>query len=227
MLVGGTSAAFVVTQSLKNEKSPVGVPRFEPRAIAPTCDCPTDETTVQLRLRKADRVTAEIVNADGGAVRTLADGERFKRGALALTWNGTDENGAVVPDGRYRLKVELARADRTMLLPTTITVDTVAPRLRLVSVRPGELVPGGKIGVRYRANDRAQAILSVRGDDLPETDVNTGRYRPRGGAKINWSGNVGGEPLPPGEYTLVLRVRDSVGNLSEPVTAPLTIVASG
>jgi flagellar hook assembly protein FlgD len=228
-LVGGTSAAFVITQSLKDERSPVGVPRFD-RVLAPTCDCPTSTAKLRLRLRKADRVTARIVDEDGKTVVTLADGKRVRRGPLTLTWNGRTADGAIAPDGRYRLEVRLARADRTILLPTTIRVDTVAPTLELVRVEPQELVSGkGRFRVVYRSNDQAAAVLAVSGEDLPETVVVRGRFRPKGRAKLNWPGRVDGRPLPPGEYTLVLRLRDRAGNESEPATATVEIVpgASG
>ena len=213
-LIGGTSAAFAITQSLKNERSPVGVPRFTPRVIAPTCDCPGAVAELALRMRSADRVTAEIVDADGDTVRILATDEPVRRGPLSFQWDGRADDGAVAQDGRYRLKVDLEREGRTLLLPTTITVDTVAPRVRILEVRQRV---DGKIGVVYRADDRAAAVLAVEGEELPETVVNRGRFRPRGRAKINWSGQIDGVPLPPGEYTLVLQVRDTAGNLSKPV----------
>jgi hypothetical protein len=217
-LLGGTTAAFAITQSLKDEPSPVGVPRFD-RVLAPTCDCPTAAATLRLRLRKADRVTAEIVGADGDVVRVLVDGNRFRRGPVEFVWDGRGENGAVVTDGRYRLRVELAREGRTLVLPTTIRVDATAPRLRLVAVRHKR----EKIAVLYRTNERAAAELAVRGEGLPETVVVRGRFRPAGRAKLNWSGRVDGRQLPAGTYQLVLRVRDAAGNVSEPATASVEI----
>lgn len=220
-LLGGTSAAFAITQSLKNEPSPVGVPRFD-RVLAPGCDCESDVATLGLRLRRADRVTAEIVDADGRTVRVLADRERFRRGPIELTWDGRGDGGEVVPDGRYRLRVELAREGRSILIPTTIRVDTTAPAVELVAVR----TKPGRIGVVYRTDERLAGELAVRGEGLPETVVVRGRFRPAGKARLNWSGRVDGQPLPAGDYELVLRVRDPAGNVSEPVTAPLELAGS-
>jgi hypothetical protein len=217
-LLGGTSAAFAITQSLKDEPSPIGVPRFD-RVLAPTCDCESDAATLGLRLRRADRVTAEIVDADGEPVRLLADRERFRRGPIELTWDGRDTAGEVVPDGRYRLRIELAREGRTILVPTTIRVDATAPTVELIAVRQKP----DRIGVVYRTDERAAGELAVRGDGLPETVVVRGRFRPAGKTRLNWSGRIDGQPLPAGEYELVLRVRDTAGNVSEPVTAPIEL----
>ncbi len=222
LLLGGTSAAFAITQSLKDEPSPVGTPRFD-RVLAPTCDCPTAAATLRLRLRRADRVTAEVVDADGDVVAVLADGERFRRGPLELAWDGRTAEGEVAPDGRYRLRLELARAGRTLLLPTTIRVDATAPTARIVDVRQKP----ARVSVIYRSDERSAATLAIRGENLAETVVVRGRFRPAGRARLNWSGEADGAPLAPGTYELVLRVRDSAGNVSEPVVAPLDITGAG
>lgn len=219
LLVAGTSAAFVVTQSLKDRRSPVGVPRFD-RVLAPTCECENAVARLRLRLRRADRVSAQIVDADGEPVRTLAEGERVRRGPLELEWDGRDDEGELAPDGRYRLRVELEREGRTLLLPTTITVDTQAPRARILAVRQR---PDGRVSVVYRTDARAAGELAVTGADIPEAVVVRGRFRPAGRAKLNWSGRIDGEPLPPGSYVLLLRVRDPAGNVSEPVTAQIDV----
>jgi hypothetical protein len=220
-LLGGTSAAFAITQSLKDEPSPVGVPRFD-RLLAPTCECESDTATLGLRLRRADRVTAEIVDTDEKTVRVLADGERFRRGPLELVWDGRDVDGDVVPDGPYRLRVDLAREGRTLLLPTTIRVDATAPTVRLVAVE----VKPRYATVVYRADERAAAELAVRGESVPETVVVRSRFRPAGRARLNWSGRVDGRRLPAGAYELVLRVRDRAGNVSEPVVTPVELAGS-
>lgn len=220
-LLGGTSAAFAITQSLKDQPSPVGVPRFD-RILAPACECPTDTARLELRLRKADRVTAEIVDADGRPVRVLADGKPFRRGPIELAWDGRAEDGELVPDGRYRLRVDLAREGRSILIPTTIRVDATAPTAEIVAVR----VKQDRIGVVYRTDERSAGELGVRRESLPERVVVRGRFRPAGRARLNWSGRADGQPLPTGTYELILRVRDRAGNVSEPATAPLELTGS-
>ena len=190
LLLAGTSAAFAYTQVLKSERSPLGVPRFE-RKLAPTCDCPSAEATLRLRLREADRVSAEIVDADGTVVRTLAEDEAEPSGPLAFSWDGRDEEGQVVPDGPYRLRVSLAGADRTILYPTTIRVDATAPRLELVSVRPDELVPGERrrFKIRYRASEEARPILAVGKVNERAEVLARGPYRPAGQVEDRLAGH--------------------------------------
>ena len=225
LLVGGTSAAFAYTQALKTERSPLGTPSFD-RKLAPTCECRNAEVRFRLRLREPDRVSAEIVDSGGTAVRTLADGEPRPAGRLVLRWNGRDQAGEIVPDGAYRLRVSLAEAGRTILYPTTIRVDTVAPRLELVSVRPQELAPGGKarFKVGYRSSEEARPVLTATAESGMPGVVNRGRFWPLGRASINWAGLIDGAPAEAGPYELTLIVVDRFGNRSEPVVAPVTIL---
>jgi len=73
-LLGGTAAAFAVTEGLKLEKSPILSTRVT-KEFSPTCGCPTRVATISFRLRKADRLRLQIVRGDA-VVRTLVDGRR-------------------------------------------------------------------------------------------------------------------------------------------------------
>ncbi len=62
-------------------------------------------TTIRYYLPKREKVTLEIFNLLGEQVKVLANEEQ-PAGEHALTWNGTDERGKVLPSGIYfyRLK---------------------------------------------------------------------------------------------------------------------------
>jgi hypothetical protein len=225
LLVAATSAAFTISERLKVEQAPVTAPRFD-RAFSPTCNCPRAGARLGLRLRRADRVTAEIVDADGEPVRQLALDERVRRGEVTFEWDGRLESGQVAPDGVYRLRLRLAREGQTITIPTTIRIDTVAPAVELVRVRPEVLTPDGdgvgdRLRVAYRSDQRARPILSVDG-----VIVNRGRFWPRGRAAINWSGRIDGEPAAPGEHVLSLVVVDALGNRSDPVRTTIRVAGS-
>jgi flagellar hook assembly protein FlgD len=226
-LLGGTAAAFTVTQELKSERSPVARPGFD-RVFAPTCDCPRATASLSVTLRKADEVTASIVDADGSAVRTLLADERRPRGRLTLEWDGRTDAGELAPDGRYRLQLHLADQRRTILLPTTVQLDATPPRVRLVGVRPDTLSPDGdgireRAAIVYRSSEQSRVLVTVAGGRLPEVEVVRSRVRPPGREKVHWFGKVDGEPLPRGTYTLTIRAEDAAGNRSEPVTATVRI----
>jgi flagellar hook assembly protein FlgD len=226
-VLGGTSVAFAVTQRLKLERSPITAPRFD-RLFSPTCACPTGSARLRLTLRRADTVSASIVDARGDSVRTLTVEERLPRGLVTYQWDGRTDLGEIAADGRYRLRVRLHDARRTILLPTTVLVDTKPPRVRGLRVAPPAFSPDGdgladRIAIEYRSNEAGAPIVSVSGDRLAETVVVTGRLSADGPRRIKWSGEIAGEPLARGEYTITVAVRDRAGNLSAPSVATVRI----
>ena len=217
-LVGGTVAAFLVAERLKLERAPITAPRFD-RRFSPTCDCASGTARLRIRFRKADAVDADIVDRAGGRVLRLASDLRVPRGDTTFSWDGRDSTGAVVPDGRYRLQLHLERQRRTIVVPTTVIVDTKAPRVRVLDVSRSTISPNGdgvndRVRVTYRAGSKARPILSANGEVVVR-----GKARTAGRAQLQWNGRIDGEPAPPGEYRLTLQVRDLAGNLTEPVEA--------
>ena len=61
-LLVATSAAFVVTEKLKLTRNPIVGPRVD-KLCSPTCDCATDAAEIEFRLRKADRVSLQIIDS--------------------------------------------------------------------------------------------------------------------------------------------------------------------
>lgn len=121
-LVVATTGALAVTESLKLEGSVIGAPRFT-AVFSPGCDCPQRKAVLSFRLEHSDRLDLVIVS-DGKPVRTLLENAHRPRGRVRVRWNGRDDAGAIVPDGSYRLRVRLRKADRTIVIPEDIEVDT-------------------------------------------------------------------------------------------------------
>jgi hypothetical protein len=210
-LLGGTAAAFAVTQGLKIEPSPILAPRID-KVFSPVCDCTTRVATIQFRLRKPDRVQLEIVG-DDHVVRTLVAGQRLRRGTVTYTWNGRDDSGRFVPQGVYKPRVHLTDQHRTIDLPNEMQVDTTAPQITLVALSPRALSPDGdrrgdRVTVSYRTSEPAHAILLVDGRRI----VFTRRQLQR--SSLDWNGRVAGKTLPPGIHRLQLAAEDRAGNIS-------------
>lgn len=120
-----STAAFVRTQALKQEEAPIAGIRFD-GAVTPGCDCPRQRATLSFTLARAQPVTAAVVDEEGRPVRTLLDGALRASGRENLTWDGTDDTGEVVPDGDYRLRVDLVVPDRTITIPADVRVEAKA-----------------------------------------------------------------------------------------------------
>jgi FlgD Ig-like domain len=216
-LLGGTAAAFAVTQGLKIQPSPILAPRIA-KVFSPECDCQTRVARIQFTLRKPDRVRLEIVGADGKVVRTLVSGLRLRSGRVTYTWNGRDDQGVFVPEGVYKPRVHLTDQHRTIDLPNEMRVDTTAPVVTVRSVAPKEISPDGdgradRAAVRYSLSERAHAILYVGARRV----VFTRSQLPSG--LVVWNGKLGRKPVRPGSYLLRLAAQDTAGNVSAPVKA--------
>jgi hypothetical protein len=220
-LLGGTAAAFTVTEALKLERSPLTAPRFAD-VLAPTCACRRQVARLSFLLRQPDRLDVAIVSGDD-PVRTLAHDLDRSRGRVRVRWDGKDDAGAVVPDGVYRLRVSLQKIDRTILFPNRIRVDTEAPELEVVGVEPAAFSPDGDgrrdtVTIGLRTNEAGEVLLFANGQLAAEA-----RMEAEGESDLVWDGRVEGRPLRQDVHTLFARARDAAGNLSPAVRVSVQI----
>ncbi len=216
-LLGGTAAAFAVTEGLKLARSPITGTSVV-KVFSPRCECSKDSAAVDFKLRKADRLTITIIDENGNAVRTLVERGRFARGSQSFVWDGRTDAGSLAPDGAYRPRVHLARAHQTIILPNPIRVDTIPPQATLVSVRPRELTPlRGKAKVRYRVSEQAKGIVYVDGRRAVVS-----LFHPLDG-KLDLYLRVHGQDLARGPHDVSVGAVDLAGNVGR-ATAPQRIV---
>lgn len=219
-LLGGTAAAFAVTEALKLERSPVTAPRFD-EVFSPVCDCPRSVAQLRLRFRVEDRVDAVILDSDDDVVRVLDENRPVRRGRTIFRWDGRDDAGELAPDGEYRLRLHLDEERRTIVIPNEVALDTEAPSIRVVRVSTNVLSPDGdrrrdRVKLGYAASEAGGAILLVDGQTaLLE------RPRGRRGAVV-WDGRIDGRLAEPGLHALALRFRDLAGNVSD-ATEPVPV----
>jgi hypothetical protein len=214
-LLIATVAAFFVAQQLKGE-SPL-VLRFaaEPNAISPNGDDARDRTVVGFDLSRRAKVSFSILDSDGDEVRRLVD-SRVLRGdhKYRFTWDGRDSSGHVVPDGTYHMRLIRRDEGRVINSLKDITVDTLKPRVRLVSVRPG-LVTGARtrVHIRYRGpENKAPEVRMFRTDGGPTRVVL--RFRGNRSRAATWNGVIRGHPATDGDYAFTVTVRDRAGNVT-------------
>jgi FlgD Ig-like domain len=224
-LLGATAAAFAVTERLKLEDSPILNTRLD-QLVSPVCTaCRPDakEARIAFRLRRADDLSLDIVDRDGQAVRDNLVSGHFIPRFLQFSWDGRDDDGRVVPDGLYRVRVTLENENRTLEFPNEISVDATAPAIEDITVRPRVFSPDGdrrvdQVNLLYRFSEGAYPMLYVDGLRLGAAGF---RKRPVGVRQ--WYGlDPRGRGLPPGEYRLALAAKDEVGNLS-PSTRAFTV----
>jgi hypothetical protein len=207
-LLGGTAAAFAVTQGLKLDKSPIYGTDVGKR-VSPAAGT---EARIAFRLRESDAVTVSVVDEDGEVVRTLLPQERFRPRRFSLSWDGRDDAGRALPEGEYRPRIRLADERTTTTLPNDIELDTTPPSFEFGNVRPRVISPDGdgraeRISVRYSSGEPVKALLFVAGKRRVVTQA-------RESGVIRWSA-----PLRPGRYRLHIAAQDRAGNRSSRIAA--------
>jgi hypothetical protein len=211
-LLAAAALAFAHTERLKLGPSPIAGTRVD-KIFSPVCDCPTDTAAISFRLRKASRVTVDLLDADNRSVRTLVLSDPRPVGRVTYRWDGRDDSGHVVPEAPYRPRVRLSLNGRTIVLPNPIRVDVTPPVTHLVSVRPSVFSPNGdgrndRITARYETSERATPILLADGRRRV-----VGRFTRRVG-KLEWNGDGDGGPPPQGTLEISMRAVDLAGNPS-------------
>ena len=215
-LLGGSAAAFAVTERLKLERSPIFGTRVD-KAVSPFSGRRAD---IIFNVRKADSLSLAIVDGHGRVVRALISSRHVRPGRKDYKWNGRDDSGAPAPPGTYKPRIHLAAEHRTILLPNAIVVDTTAPHISLTRTSLAVVSPDGDarhdyLTVFFKSSEPVRAVLYANGRQA----VKLKSFKAH---SLKW-GRRNGMPTKPGVYHLRLRAIDQAGNKGPP-TRSFTVV---
>jgi hypothetical protein len=189
-LLTATATAFVVTQHLKLEPSPISQTHVD-KVFSPVCGCATNAAHIDFSIRRPDHLRIWVRTPSGPQV--IADRD-FPKGMVHVRWDGKG-----VQDGIYYAVVRMQRAQRTIDLPNPIRVDTQPPTIRLVGVQHD----GPKTTFLYRMSEQGHALLYVNGRRRVRT------YSTRLHGRLPYYRTLSSRTQ------LALRARDLAGNLSQ------------
>ena len=174
-LLGGTAAAFALTEQLKLERSPVYRTRVG-KLLGPNCRCGLARIPIRFLLRKRETLTVVIVDSHERVVRNLLTTDSAAEGPSDVLLGRARRLGTRRP-GRASTSpgIHLARDRRTILMPNPIRVDTAAPTVSVGSVRPRVFSPDGDgrsdvVRIHFRMSEAARALLFVDGKLGPRCD---------------------------------------------------------
>ena len=177
-------------------------------------------------------MTFSVMDQEGHEVRRLID-DRLLAGDAKhrVHWDGRDDQGRMVPDGIYRMRVLRRDEGRVIDSQKQIRVDRQPPRVVLTSARPNVIAPGEpgqqpEVRLRYSGPPNEAPVFRVfrTGDGPPRLVL---RFRGQGGGReACWDGRLReGRIAPEGDYAFTVQVRDRAGNPTEapaPVPSPRT-----
>lgn len=230
VLVCATFGAFLAAQELKSTPPLIQDVTRQSPYFSPNQDGRFDRARISFRLKRTDDVTVTVIDSEGDPVRRLVDGRRLRaKQRLRLVWDGTSSTGPMVPDGTYRIRVNLRRQARAIVIPRNINKDTTPPNVLVRSIGPvktpgAELLPtdsGEPARVSFQAPGRRREIDVYRTDVRPLRPVFDAPVKLADDATTwEWNGQVDGRRVAAGTYLVVVRARDRAGNIGSSVPLP-------
>ena len=237
VLVVATVAAFFVTQQLKGEFPLVIRFATKPAHFSPNGDGYRDTSDIGFDLSEPASVSFMVIDAEGNEVRHVVSDRRLAGDAKhRFAWDGRDDDGNVVPDGTYRMRVVRRDESRVIDSVKEIDVDTVPPRVTLVSAEPSVIatgIPGESpdVRLRYRGPKNNAPVVRVFRTGGGEPRI-VRRFRGGPNRTALWDGSVSAgpertKPAPEGDYAFTVAVRDKAGNATEaPAPVPRAPIAA-
>jgi hypothetical protein len=234
LLVCATFAAFFAAQELKSTPPRVQELRTTP-FFSPNRDGRFDRARASFVLKRTDEVTATVIDHAGDDVRVIAPGRTLVAGeTMRLAWNGRLPDRRMAPDGIYRIRLNLRRQGRAVVLPRNIRKDTEPPVVRVTSIAPEkdpvprpELLPradGEPARVSFQAPEGGgshKEILVYRTDVSPARAVFDAPIELADDARRwEWDGTAGERRVAAGTYVVVIRARDQAGNIGTSIPLP-------
>jgi flagellar hook assembly protein FlgD len=220
-LVIATFGAFFLAQRLKNSPPVVGEIHVFPY-FSPNGDGRFDKARLTFKPKETDDITVAVLNSEGDEVRELLGNRHVHAGELVrLLWDGRTDGGQRAPDGRYRYRITLRHAGRSVKLATSVRLDTTPPRPLVTSIGPNhefgpELLPlsdGGDAVVHLQAPGRRPVIRLFKTGPGPTRLVLEDKTLRDGAKEWRWNGlTPSGRPVSAGTYLVAIETRDQAGN---------------
>jgi len=165
-------------------------------------------------LARTAAVTAGIYQGSR-LIRTIVTNRSMVAGVHAWTWDGRNAGGAVVPRGRYVLRVQATSALATTVLTRTVVVDAFSVALSAATVRSGQTLT-----VTFATAETLRASPTVSFTQHGKTAVTkTAAWLSDGRYRVTFTVAAGGS----GTAVVKVTGRDTSGGTNV-TSVPLTVL---
>jgi flagellar hook assembly protein FlgD len=180
----------------------------ERRAFSPNGDGNTDEMVLIYGLAQDATVDIHVLNAAQQVIRTLGQAESKATGQHSVVWDGRSDQGTVVTDGEYMVRVTAKGTARSTSKTIGFVLDNTPPIVRLANL-PDDLKVGNEELLIEGITEPGSSLWL---NDQPQP-VTVG---PNGGFSLRYR-------LREGENRITLAARDPSGNTAS-VVRDVTLV---
>jgi hypothetical protein len=142
------------------------------RQFSPNGDGSREIARVAVRLNEPSLVTVEIQDRSSKRWKGLVDEQR-PRGIVRLAWDGSDDEGRPVPDGRYVVSLRARAGKKRWKTSRGTVVDRQAPPLGSLSVQSAALAGAGDGECRIAATALDRGELTIEPAAAPPHRAST------------------------------------------------------
>ena len=224
---GNRAEARLPNIIIDTQATPIAV-RATDAVISPNDDGEDDSTDFRLDvpvLAGVERWELTVRNAAGQAVRYYAGTTEVPG---AVTFDGRDDAGRLLPEGVYQARLELAyeNGNRPSADSPELEIDLTAPaatvKASLTVFSPDGDGNKDTVTIFHEAFGEAQWAATITGQGGEAVRTETWHGTPDG--SYTWDGRrADGLPAADGTYRYVLEARDSAGNVGRSNTIEVTI----
>ena len=136
------------------------------------------------------------------------------------SWDGRDQTGALVPDGRYRVSATASSVSGVVSVGANIMKDTTRPRLS--APNPRTLALGGKARLTYLARDTYSTLALVTATVTRPSGARV-KILHLGWVRTGQKHVCVFKPASGGRYYVTFRAQDMALNSATPVVLSLSV----
>ncbi len=190
--------------------------------FSPTAEGSRSTASISFRMNEAGTASVTIGDPSerGGAVRRVVREGDAPAGRLSVTWDGRDDQGQVLPDGRYIVNIRANAGRRSWNSNRPIYIDTSPPELSDLTVRSAIAFGSrGACQVSVTAADPGTLALSATAPDSPKVLAQRDEAQVSRGQTVRWSwdGTRRGRRVPPGLYVIRATTTDRLRNVGRTI----------
>jgi len=159
-------------------------------------------------------------------VTATVKGWRGTGGTVCVKWDGTDDEGKVLPDGEYKIILQGCDKDGnpTWIYSRPVIIDTEQPTITDVSDSPDPFNPhsGQTTTINYTLSEKCYVMIKIY-DPASRLIKILRATQSAGPNSMTWDGKVQGLIVPDGTYTYEINATDMAGNEATPEMGTVTV----